>query len=323
MDLDVLIDGAPAPAITTRLRSATITERAERAQDTIVLAVALPRALVMPPLGASLAVDVRQPRARLGSLYRLGSIQGDQRSGLLTMFGGAIDPGSVLQVPRRADWHDQPLRHIVEQIAGRAGLRANISAELADVRLADAVQDAETDRDFLGRLATRAGGAVIVEDDMLALVGPLETPPATTLVLDPAAEGAWVSWQRGTPGTFEGVTARYLLADGATVASVTVGVAGSRTRHLPTIFPSEPEASLAARSALAESAAGHDSITVQWPRLRPDLHAPAPVRYRSGLPEGFGGDDLLLSEVRHTIDPAAGYSTNTVTRRPKPSSPSP
>ena len=308
LSVDVLVDGARNAALSDRFRSLEIVDGVGHEADSATLVVSVPDALqvALPPLGAAISFQASRdggPAWPAGPSLYTTAVAGSSRDGSITVEAEALAPKSSLREERDASWTGQSINAIATAIAERAGLVPAVSTELADVVPEGAIQAAEPDRQFLGRLLGRLDGRFVVKEGRLLVLAAGQRLTASgaalpVLNLNVSDDGSWVRWRRADPGVRGSASARYYGGTyGSAIKTVTVGEGGFRKR-LPGVWSSEAEAVRAAERALLKGRASRDWIEIDR-RLTLGARALYPMRV-TGAPDGFT-EALTIQEVRHSI----------------------
>lgn len=323
LTIDVFVDGARSDVPSARVRSLTIINGVGHESDTATLAisVARPTDLVLPRIGVGISFAValgRAPAETVGEALFTVGITGDSRSGTVTVEAEAVPPDSLLRQERDASWTGSSVGQIVSAIAERAGLIPAVSTMLAGVVPEGAIQAAESDQQFLGRLLNRLDGRMMVKGGRLVVLAAGENLAASggtlpALVLDLDEDGSWVRYRRADPGIRGSVSARHYGADGSTIEMTIVGQGNQDNpkRRLPGTFPSKAAAESAAHRTLLKARASRDWIEVER-HLTLDTRALYPLRL-TGAPQGFA-TELTIQQVRHSI--ARHVARTTIRARP-------
>lgn len=320
LTLDVLVGGSRSAELSGRWRALTVTDGIGYEADSAMLSLTAPAplAIQIPPLGTELrfVVDGRN----LGGPLYATAIHGDSRAGSVTVEASALHPRTAYRQPRDFSWSGKSIAEIAGEIAARAGFVAVVSAALGSVRPAGAIQSAETDEHFLGRLVDRLGGRVITKPNRLTVLAADETESASGRQL-PAVEvnlrtaGAWTRWRRTEAAIVDIAQATHFLADGATKKFLELGEAPEgrrpKRRQLPGVYANESDAEAAIRRRLASGRSGFDYIEITT-SLMPAARALYPISL-SGVPEGFP-TQLTIHQVRHEL--GRRVATTTITARP-------
>ena len=318
MSVTVAIDGARSTALSSRFRSLTLSDGIGYESDSAVLVISVgePLKVALPPLGADIAFTVARDGRQavpLGDTLKVVGIGGDSRNGAITIEAEAIGPDSPLREQRDASWTGQSIGAIVGAIAERAGLVPAVSAKLAGIIPAGAIQQAESDRQFLFRMLLAHGGRPVVKEGRLAVLTAGERFSAASgsalppLSVDLAEDGSWVRWRRGDSGVRGTVSAKVYGPDGSTLLTVSAG-SGTPRRRLQGAWRNPDDALRAAERRLLQARSSRDWIEIER-ELTPQARALYPLN-ATGAPEGFT-DDLIIQEVRHSV---GGQVARTVIR---------
>ncbi len=90
----------------------------------------------------------------------------------LTITASSADFRQEFNVKREVSWHDVTVGQVVSAIAYRYGLKAQISASLAEVEIDHADQTEESDISFLTRMADMLGAIATVKNGALLFIVP-------------------------------------------------------------------------------------------------------------------------------------------------------
>ena len=317
VSLDVTVRGVASAALSERWQSLAVSDGIGHETDSATLTLSVPRAadVDVPPLGVPIAFAVRREAAapQMLAALHVSSVSGDTRAGTVTIEAAALPPETLLREQRARSWSGQTLRQIVDAIAARAGLVADVSDALAETLPVSTLQNAESDQQFLNRLIGPLDGRVVVKGGcLLVLAAGARRAIRSGASLPPieVGSGAWVRWRRSDRQTEGTVTARYYGPDGATIQRLRHGDAPPR-RLLPDVYGSVQEATLAAARFRRLAGATRDWIEIQT-ALTPAARALYPLVV-ADAPPGFSGD-LTIYQVRHAV--GRDVSTTTITARP-------
>ena len=234
---------------------------------------------------------------------KTSGIGGGTREGTITVEASAVDPKSPLNEQRSASYAGRSIGEIAGVIAERAGLVPVVSGGLAGVIPDGALQEAESDKQFLRRLVRDRGGRFIVKDGRAVVLATGEKYSAGTggalpaLSVDLAEDGAWVRWRRADSEVRGSVSVQTFAADGSTIVTKTVG-SGIPRRRLQGLYRNPGDALRAAEARLLQAQSSRDWIEIER-RLTPQARALYPLE-AVGAPEGFSGE-LIIQEVRHMV----------------------
>lgn len=320
-NLAITLAGAAAPSLTERWVALALVDGIGYEADhaTLTLSVSRTESIVLPPLGRRISYAVSRGGAvpeSLGGALHVIAIGGDTRAGTVTIDARALPPETPMRQQRDAAWSGQTIGAIARVMAERAGLVPVVSDRLADTIPAGALQDGESDQQFMRRLTAPHGGRVVVKDGRLIVLASGERVSAGTARALPAVEidlaktGAWIRWRRSDTHTAGTVIARYRAEDGATISRVSVG-SGIPRRTLSPIYSSIGAATAAAEQQRRAADASRDWIEIQT-ALLPSAAPLYPLTVH-GAPSGFSRR-LTIQQVRHNVGRAA--ASTIITARP-------
>ena len=306
----MFVDGARSEVLSSRFRGLSLTDGIGHEADSAVLTLSVGRRealrVALPRLGSDISFAVARDDAQavpLGDTMKTSGIVGSTRDGTLTVEASAIDPDSPLNEQRSASYSGRSIGEIATAIAKRAGLVPAVSGKLAGIIPEGALQEAESDRQFLLRLVRGHGGRFIVKDGRVVVMPTGATHSAVTggalpaLSVDLGEDGAWVRWRRTDSEVRGSVSVQTFAGDGSTIVTVTAG-SGIPRRRLQGLYRNPDDALRAAEARLRQAQSSRDWIEIDR-GLTPGARALYPLD-AVGAPEGFSGE-LIIQEVRHTV----------------------
>jgi hypothetical protein len=209
---------------------------------------------------------------------------------------------SAIRAPVTRAWEDVTLHSIVSKIASEAGLRPVVSETIAAAHWGYIAQTAESNLNFLTRLAAPldatakpAGDALVVQkrgDGKTAAGDPLEPP-----TLDRSELSNW-RWQLDGRAIYRKIEAEWSDPGSAARHLVSRGE-GQPARRLRHCHASKDEAERAADGALSRAERGAMKISVDVAGFRPSLLAGASVTLTGLRPELDG--EWHLTRVEHRL----------------------
>jgi len=186
--------------------------------------------------------------------YQIDGVAGEGGPDTMIIRAAAIDLKSPIRAPRTRAWEDKALSEIVETIAGEAGLEPVISDSIAATRWPYLAQTAESDLNFLTRIAAQldatakaAAGRLLVAkrgEDRTPAGDPVEAVSVSRHRLRPG----W-RWELGKREEYGSVEAEWSDTANGQTRKVVRGDKdpGRKLRH---VYSSEDEATRAANSEL-------------------------------------------------------------------------
>lgn len=313
----VWADGADFTAAVKRgLISLTVTDAAGSESDTVSIEVADPDGNIEPPRkGALIKVAMGWEG---GPLVNMGTFTADTPKlsgwpGKVSISGRAVDQRETLKQHRTQGWEERTIGDIAAEIAGRNGLTAAVSGDLASKLVPYIAQSEESDQHFMRRLAERHGGISTVKEGRLVVVirgsgksaGGASVPPViitgTSRVID-------YSCTLPDRPAFKNVIATWADRENARRPEVRVAsgdTGGDFVIREP--FASEAEAKEAAqaKSDELERSTGSLSMTLIGD---PTVRAEAPLIV-SGVRSGVDGAWSIQRVINAII--ASGFTTKT------------
>ena len=257
----------------------------------------------LPETGAKLEIAL----GPAGALVDLGKwvvdeLQGEIAPATLTIRARAADMASGIRAPKTRSWRDVTLEDIVKKIAGEHDLKPQASNSLKSVFYKYRAQTAESDLNFLSRLATEldavakpAGGYLIVakRGDGKAVDG--SDLPVITLTRSQMTGGSWEVTERGK---YASVTAEWGERSTAKTQKVTVGDKKPE-RILRHRYENREDAKRAAEAALERSKRGSSKISIQLAGFHGDLVAGAKVDLK-GIKDELTGE-WITTRIQHQL----------------------
>lgn len=221
----------------------------------------------------------------------------------MTIKAKAADMLQTIRAPKTRAWEGKTLEQIVGKIAGNHGLRAAISDSLKEAAFGYLAQTAESDLNFLTRLARDLDATAKPAGDALVVVKRGEGKSADGQDLPevtvPASEITNLTWKATGRGRYGKVTAEWSELGAATVHQVSVGE-GDPAQKLRHRYATKAEAERAAQSALDRSKRASGKISAALTGFQPDLAAEGFVTLPDIKPELCG--KWLINRVEHRLD---------------------
>ncbi len=268
----------------------------------------------MPPKGTRYVVSVGWSADALGKtgVYTVQhtSLRGDPESGHeMTVECRAADLADTAKTADSGHWDDKTLGEIVDDVAGKAGLKAVVDPELRSVMIPYRARIAQEAVDFLTDLADDFGGAVKVAGGSVVVTkrgsgrsASGKTLPTITISHDPAYEFEFAFEPRGDDE--ESAAGWWDEMTGTFVDETDKGAGKGRVAR-PQPWPSKDEAKTGARAQRTARKRQSVSGSVQGPG-DPKAVAGAPVKL-----QGFGPDadaaEVTAESIDHEITPDAGW----------------
>lgn len=303
----VTVDGQDASgALGDRLLALTVTDHDGTTADQVTLDLDdRDGRLEMPEMEARLEVALGfsgGPLSVMG-IFAVDGIGGTGPAQSMRITATAADMKKDVRAPKTRAWEGKTLRDIVATIAGEAGLKPVVGASVAGVSWPFLAQTAESDLNFLTRIAATldatakpAGGSLIVQRR-----GEGKTAAGDTLTAPVIARARMVWWKWNLEGreVYKSVECEWSDTATGAIRKVTRGQ-GAPLRKLRHVFASEDEAKRAADAAFTGAARSAMSISVRLAGFEPGLLAGAAVQIAGLRPELTG--EWHLKKVTHRLD---------------------
>lgn len=306
-DFRIEADGQDATAkLRDRLLSLRVTEEDGKQADALTLRIDdRDNALVFPEIEAKLTVwlGFRGEALTYIGQFQIDGISGEGGPDTMTISASAIDLKSTVRAPRTRAWEKNSLSDIVGKIAGESGLEPVISKSIANKTWPYLAQTAESDLNFLTRIAAKldatakaAGGRLIV-----AKRGEDVTPggDAVTAVRIPRnrLKPGW-NWELDEREKYGCVEAEWADTGSGEQRKVKRGE-GTPARRLRHVYSSKAEAEEAAEAALSAASRMRMSLTATIAGFEPELYASGRVQF-TGLRRELAGE-WHISQVTHEL----------------------
>ena len=208
-------------------------------------------------------------------------------------------------------WHDTTLGAVLQDVAKRHGLKANIDPTLAARQVQHLDQTGESDVHLITRLSKRHDAVATVKAGCLLFVpiGSGKTASGLTLptVTIRRRDGDQHRYSAAGRDSYTGVRAYWQDKKGATQKDVLVG-SDENARWLPATYHSEAEAKEQAEAAQKRNQRGAATLSYNLALGRPDLYPEQRVKI-SGIKPQIDDTEWLIVKTRHTISGSNGYTT--------------
>ncbi len=318
----VTVDGQDATgALRDRLLALTVTDHDGTTADQVTLDLDDRDGLLdLPEMEARLTVALGFAGQGLSvmGVFAVDGIGGAGPAQSMRITATAADMKKDVRSPKTRAWEGKTLRDIVATIAAEAGLKPVVGGSVAGVSWPYLAQTAESDLNFLTRIAATldatakpAGGALIVQrrGEGKTAAGDVLTAPviARTRMI-------WWKWNLDGREVYRSVECEWSDTATGAIRKVTRGT-GTPLRRLRHVHASEVEATRAAEAAFTGAARAAMSITVRLAGFEPRLLAGTAVQIAGLRPELTG--EWHLKTVTHRLD-AGGLTTDFEARKGAP-----
>lgn len=317
--LQVLLDGRD---LTDRLRPILSSLKIEEARDSD--ADELELVLVdrdgrtpLPPKGAVITVSLGFEGK---PLVRKGAFRIDQRSlsgapDIMTLKARSADFTADLTARRDQSWSGATLGAVLGEIAGRQGLKAVVSPELAAIQVPLLDQSRESDAALLKRLGKRYDAVATIKAGRMifAPIGQARTAGGRALpgfeIL--RAMGDQHTWEEADRERYTGVSAKWHDVAAAETKTVKVGGADDqgRRKRLRRTYGSEGDARQAAESENRRLARGQATFRYTLAIGRPELYPEQQGRILGFGHQEIDGRTWVIERATHTWGPNSGITS--------------
>ena len=240
--------------------------------------------------------------AETGLIY-MGTYLVDQwrksgRPRTLTVTAKAAGMTTEAKAPRSRSYHDKKVGEIVDEVAGRQSLTANVHPELKDFKVGHIDQSNESDINFLSRLAKRVGANFKLADEKIIFnkAGSGKLPSGSDAPVFTFVETGQTDWEAtgSERGSYKSASAAWVDTKTGKRETVVKGEGNPRYRDRR-VYKTEEEAQRAAEAQLDGMRRGKVSFQTSMP----------------GKPEIFAGAKALV--VNHDPDVDGSYFIKTAT----------
>lgn len=305
-DFRIIADGADITAlIADRLLRLSVSDKAGVQSDTAEIEIDDRGYRVdLPAVGAELDIAMGAVGTGLTAMgvFVVDEVSGKGPEASMLITAKAADMNGALRAPRTRAWEDMSLSAIVGAIARRHGLAPRVAPVLADTRFAYLAQTAESDLNFLTRIARDLDATAKPAGRALVVVrrgaGETATGEALAPVEIPARIMEHWTWQLTSRGRSASVTALWSETAAGVVHRETVG-AGDPGLELRHRHATAAEARRAAQAELDRGARGSGQLRVTLAGFRGSIMAEGIVRIVDIKPELCG--EWTVESVRHEL----------------------
>lgn len=302
----IVADGADVTAvIDDRLLSLSVVDEDGTKSDRLELEVDdRDGRVAFPDMNAVLEVWLGFAGAPLSFMgrYLVDQVGGEGPAQRIEIGAKPADMKSAIRAPMTRAWENVTLQSIVAKIAAEAGLKPVVSASIAEAQWGYIAQTAESNLNFLTRLAAPLDATAKPAGDALVVQKRGEGKTAAGDTLEPptlaSAELSSWRWQLDGRAIYRKIEAEWSEPGAARRNLVTRG-AGKPVRRLRHCHASKPEAERAAEGALSQATRGAMKISVEVAGFRPALLAGTSVVLTGLRPELDG--EWHLTQVQHRL----------------------
>lgn len=288
-----------------RLVGLTLIDQAGQKSDTVQITLDnRDNRIELPEVGAVLEISLGFVETGLTSMgrYVIDDLSGDLFPATLTISGKAADMIGGIKSPKSRNWDEVTVQDIVAKIAGENGLETAVSESLKSHFYGYLAQTAESDLNFLPRLARDldatakpAGGALVFVKRGEGKAADGSDLPVPVITLAQMSRGNWKTSGRGK---YDKVIAELSELGAALVNQVTAGD-GEPLLQLRHRHASLGEAQRAADCALQRSKRASGKISIQLAGFNGGLLAEGFVDLQGVHPALSG--QWLISQVTHRL----------------------
>lgn len=306
-DFRLTLDGVDlTPRFRPRLSSLTLTEkRGEEADQLDLVLTDQDGKLAIPRAGAPIVLELGWKGAALTpkGRFKVDEVEVAGTPDIISLTARSADFTSGFRRRRAGSWRNTTLGAVLEEVAGRQGLRPRISQDLAATPLQVLDQGQESDAAFLRRLGREHDAAATVKAGALifAPIGAVKTTsgldlPGFTIT---RRSGDGHRWRLAERDAYSGVEAAWHDGEGAEQRTVVAGAEGN-TKRLRRIYGSKASAERAAAAELKRVNRGKASLSYTLALGRPDLY-PELTGTVSGIKPDIDAGRWVIEQCVHTL----------------------
>ena len=311
----VTLDGADlTERMKPRLLELTLTE--ERGGEADQLDVRIhdhDGRMAIPPRGALLRVAIGwtgQGLVDKGS-FLVDEVEHSGTPDIISIRARSANLTQPMRTRVEKSWHDTTLGAVLNDIAGKHGLKTRIDAGLAAREVKHLDQTGESDVHLLTRLGQRHDAVCTVKAGTLLFV-PIGSGVTTSGLVLPSAtikrrDGDQHRYSIVGRDSYTGVRAYWQDKKGASQKDVLVG-SDDNARRLPATYHSEQEAKEQAEAANKRIQRGAATLSYKLALGRPDLYPEQRITV-SGFKDVIDATEWLIAKTTHTITGSAGFTT--------------
>lgn len=204
--------------------------------------------------------------------------------------------------PRSRSYHEKTVGEIVDQVAGRQKLTAQVHPELRDMKIGHIDQSSESDINFLTRLAKRVGGNFKLADEKIIFnkAGSGKLPSGSDAPVFTLIEVGQSDWDAtgSERGSYQSASAAWVDSKTGKRETVLKGEGTPRYRDRR-VYKTEAEAQRAAEAQLDGLKRGKISFSTNLPG-RPEMFAGARANVVDHDPDVDGV--FVIKTATHTLD---------------------
>ncbi|AZV77874.1 phage tail protein [Parasedimentitalea marina] len=288
-----------------RLVNLTLTDQAGQKSDTAQITLDnRDNRIELPDVGAVLDISLGLKETGLVPMgrYVVDELSGDLFPNTLTISAKAADMLGGIKAPKTRNWDDVTVQDIVAKIAGENGLETAVAESLKAHFYGYLAQTAESDLNFLTRLARDldatakpAGGALVFIKRGIGKAADGSDLPVPVINVTQMSRGNWKASGRGK---YSKVIAEWSELGAAKVRQVSAGD-GEPLLKLRHRYASQNEAQRAADSALESSKRASGKASIQLAGFDGGLLAEGFVDLQ-GIHPGLSGK-WLVTQVTHRL----------------------
>lgn len=310
----VVMDGVDVSSrIAPRLMSLTIT--ADRAQDADQLDLTVSDhdgQLELPRRGGTAQVSLGWDTAGLTDMgtFVIDEVEHAGAPDTITVRGRSAHLAAPIRQKREQSWDDKLLGDIVNEVAGRNGLAAAVSAKLKSIVIGHVDQTRENDLNLMTRLGRMFDSVATIKHGKLIFApigsGATATGKKLGTVTIIRADGDQHRYHAADREAYGGVKANWRDVHAADDKAV---VAGDETnaKTLRTVYATQDDAQHAATAEWNRVQRGKATFEDTLARGRPDIHPEMHAKV-SGFKPDINATEWLVKRVEHQLGDS-GFTT--------------
>lgn len=262
--------------------------------------------LALPPVGATVVLQLGYTHTGMvdKGTFTVDEIEHSGAPDVVQLRCRSAELRSTLRQRASQSWHGTTLGQIVQGIAGRNKLQANVDARLSSKPVQHIDQTNESDVNFLTRLGRLHDAVATVKKGRLVFlpIGSTQNSAGKELeaIVLTRTDGDRHRYHSAARDSYTGVRAYWQDARAAEKKAAIAGTADN-LKTLRDSYATEADAMAAAQAEMGRVQRGAATLEITLAIGQPALMVQTPVNVRGFKPE-MDGTDWLCKTVEHSLD---------------------